>query len=148
MKNTLLAELDSCGAVITYVPLRKEVPFRDFVHLSENARIYEIQPRASLDPSAEAAAARSAAARLRTCVLLPGKQFDVSGTRHGQGGGWYDRFLSHVPADWVRIGFCFARQFSPDPLKRESWDQVMDYVCVVDEAGEMTVHETHARNVL
>ena len=148
MKNQDIAALKSCGAVITYVPLRTEVPFRNFVTLPEGAVIHEIPPRAALDPMEEAAAAVAAAAGKKTCILLPGRRFDAAGTRFGQGGGWYDRFLSRVPAEWVRIGFCFARQFSAEPLLREPWDQVMDYVCVVDEtSGAFSVHETHARKV-
>lgn len=62
---------------------------------------------------------------------MPGRAFDASGTRHGQGGGWYDRFLAEVPKEWLRIGFCYERQFSEEPLKREAWDQAMDAVVVV-----------------
>lgn len=147
MKNPSLAVLESCGAFITYVPLRTEVPFKDFIHVSENARIYEIQPRAAQDPAQEAAAAEEAAAGCRTAIFIPGKRFDATGTRHGQGGGWYDRFLALVPLGWIRIGFCFSHQFSKEPLDREAWDQVMDYMCVVNDSGEMTLYETLARSL-
>ncbi|MCR4285426.1 MAG: hypothetical protein NUW00_00870 [Candidatus Kaiserbacteria bacterium] len=67
----------------------------------------------------------------RMCVLVPGTAFDASGTRHGRGGGWYDRFLSHVPKDWLRIGVATPISFkSGSVLKRQSWDEPVDYVLV------------------
>lgn len=133
-------------AFITYVPLRTEVPFRTVFPIPENAFIYEIPPRASLDPFMEAHKARAAAGDKRTAILMPGRRFDASGTRFGQGGGWYDRFLSQAPASWTRIGLCYARQFSETPLKREEWDQVMDFICIADEkTGASSMRETKAR---
>ena len=133
-------------AFITYVPLRTEVPFRTVFPLPENAFIYEIPPRASLDPFMEAHKARAAVGARGAAILMPGRRFDAAGTRFGQGGGWYDRFLSETPESWTRIGFCYARQFSETPLKREPWDQAVDVVYVVDEkAGTVSTRETKAR---
>ena len=131
--DTLLA---STGAVITYVPLRTEVPFRDFLSLPPSILTYEIAPRAALDPFREAEKAIATVGDQQAVILIPGRRFDAAGTRHGQGGGWYDRFLSRVPREWSRIGFCFERQFSSDPLPRESWDQAMDFVFVAKSATE------------
>ncbi len=128
-------------AFITYRPLRTEVVMQDVATLPAGAEIYEIPARASLDPIEEANKV-TAWVSSRECVLLiPGRMFDASGTRHGQGGGWYDRFLALVPREWLRIGFCYSDQFSPTPLKRERWDQAMDYVCVVDRTtGKSTLY--------
>ena len=123
------------GAFITYVPLRTEVPFRDYVHIPETSVAFEIAPRASLDPAEEARKVIAAIGDRKAAILIPGRSFDASGTRHGQGGGWYDRFLALVPRTWLRIGFCYERQFSTTPLVRESWDQEMDAVCVVRPQG-------------
>lgn len=140
--------LNSYSAFVTYVPLRTEIPFSDFITLPKTDLIYQIMPRVALDPFGEAEKATKVAEGKKTAVFMPGRQFDASGTRFGQGGGWYDRFLSKVPAAWMRVGFCFARQFSAEILKREDWDQVMDFVCVVDEkTGTLSVHETHARQI-
>lgn len=131
------------GAFITYVPLRTEVPFLDYVDIPSDATVYEIKPRASLDPAAEARAAMALAGDKKTAILMPGRSFDSSGTRHGQGGGWYDRFLAAVPREWLRVGFCYERQFSPAPLVREAWDQPMDAVCVVNEKNALnTLYST------
>lgn len=134
---TLTEALASASAFVTYVPLRTEVPFRDIVTLPANAITYEIAPRAALDPFIEAERAMCAVGDRSTAILIPGRRFDAAGTRHGQGGGWYDRFLSKVPKEWTRIGVCYARQFSPEPLPRESWDQQMDLVVVLSPDGDV-----------
>lgn len=123
--------LSSYQAFITYRPLRTEAAF-DVSLLPKGALVYEIPPRAGIDPLAEAASVRAFVKEKETALLIPGRSFDASGTRHGQGGGWYDRFLAQVPREWLRIGFCFTEQFSPTPLIRQSWDQAMDYVVVVN----------------
>lgn len=130
--------LSSYQVFITYVPLRGEVDFTEPVPLPKGTVAYTIPPRASLDPLEEGARITSMIGSTPTAILIPGRRFDASGTRHGQGGGWYDRFLSRVPREWLRIGFCFEDQLSPTPLKRERWDQAMDYVVVVDRENKIT----------
>ena len=131
--------LDRTEAIITYSPLRTEVPFAEYipeyVKRYKAKEVYCIPPRAGILPEEESTAALRAAAGKQVAIFIPGKCFDTTGTRHGQGGGWYDRFLTLVPREWLRIGFCFDKQFSETPIPRESWDQVMDVVCV---AGEKT----------
>ena len=68
----------------------------------------------------------------------------MNGVRHGRGGGWYDRFLSQVSPQWMRIGFCFENQFSSSPLKQETWDQPVDWVCV-QKADMVEYYQTQAR---
>ena len=130
-------------AFITYTALRSEVPLESVWQAPENAAVYPILPRACLDPRTEALNAMSLAGALPTAVLLPGKRFDAYGTRHGQGGGWYDRFLSRTPSSWLRVGLCFSDQFSRTPLSREAWDQPVHVVCVIDRAtGTLTLHHS------
>ncbi len=130
--------LSSYQVFITYVPLRGEVDFTEPVALPKGTVVYTIPPRASLDPKEEAVRILGMVGSTPTVVLIPGRRLDASGTRHGQGGGWYDRFLAEVPREWLRIGFCFEDQFSPTPLKRESWDQAMDYVVVLNRENTVT----------
>jgi len=60
-------------------------------------------------------------------VIVPGLAFTATGDRLGQGGGWYDRFLSEVRSDCASIGVCFAEQLV-DALPVESHDVTMDHV--------------------
>jgi len=62
------------------------------------------------------------------CVLIPGKVFDIHGTRHGRGRGWYDRFLSQIPASWMRVGIIDTLNLSSDCLVKQSWDEPVDWI--------------------
>ena len=139
--SELSALMASCKGFVTYVPLRGEVPFLDYLTLPEEAVKYQIAPRASLNPIEEADIARRLMGDFPTCILVPGQKFDAAGTRHGRGAGWYDRFLALVPRDWKRVGVCFDSQFSKTPLSREEWDQTMDRVAVVTN-GSVTVYKS------
>lgn len=146
-RNPAIDKLLANGRVyIAYAPQGAEAPFRDFLRVPASAVVYEIAPRASLDPAEEAEKSRVAVANRSAAVLIPGRAFDATGTRHGKGGGWYDRYLAQVPARWLRIGFCFERQFSAETLPREAWDEVMDWLVVVDEkTSAVRIIETRAR---
>ncbi len=69
----------------------------------------------------------------RAYLLIPGTKFDESGTRHGRGGGWYDRFLAMAPNSWVRLGVVGPGQWSDTKLVRQAWDQPMDGFVFPDE---------------
>jgi 5-formyltetrahydrofolate cyclo-ligase len=60
-------------------------------------------------------------------VIVPGLAFTAAGDRLGQGGGWYDRFLSQLRPDCVSIGVCFAEQLV-DGLPVEPHDVAVDHV--------------------
>jgi 5-formyltetrahydrofolate cyclo-ligase len=60
-------------------------------------------------------------------VVAPGLAFTASGDRLGQGGGWYDRYLSRVRDNCTTIGVCFAEQIV-DTLPAEAHDITMDHV--------------------
>ncbi len=60
-------------------------------------------------------------------VIVPGLAFTARGDRLGQGGGWYDRFLSDVRPDCASIGVCFAEQLV-DVIPVELHDVTMDHV--------------------
>lgn len=142
-KQTRLSELLMPFSVhINYVPQAGEVPYNTFT-CKLPARHFTIAADASLDPVQEAQKAQRYAGSDPVCIFLPGTKFDTHGTRKGRGGGWYDRFLSHVPIEWYRVGFCFAEQFSNTSLARETWDEGVDVVCVVDQVHN-TLQLVHA----
>jgi 5-formyltetrahydrofolate cyclo-ligase len=58
---------------------------------------------------------------------VPGVAFTAAGHRLGQGGGWYDRFLSGLRPGVARIGVCFA-ECLVDELPTEAHDVIMDLV--------------------
>jgi len=58
--------------------------------------------------------------------LIPGLAFDLRGNRLGQGGGFYDRFLTNTPHA-IRIGITLASQVLPE-LAAEPHDQKMQYL--------------------
>jgi 5-formyltetrahydrofolate cyclo-ligase len=60
-------------------------------------------------------------------IVVPGLAFTAGGHRLGQGGGWYDRFLSERRADCTTIGVCFACQIV-DHLPMDEHDVVLDAV--------------------
>lgn len=102
-----------------------------------------IRPDATLDPIEELKAVGN---NEDAVICVPGTRFDEHGTRHGRGGGWYDRFLAHTPPSWGRVGFCFDDQFVEDALPREVWDEPVDYVVVVNrDTGSFRLYETGAR---
>lgn len=85
----------------------------------------------TLDPFAYADTLIEQAAREKKeniYLFIPGQRFDANGTRHGRGYGWYDRLLSRLPKHWLRIGISRHDQWSDVPLKREPWDELMDWV--------------------
>ena len=60
-------------------------------------------------------------------VLVPGVAFDAAGHRLGRGKGYYDRFLSALPARPYLLGTCFAWQEIPH-VPAEPHDVLMDAV--------------------
>lgn len=58
-----------------------------------------------------------------SAVLLPALAVDLSGTRLGQGGGWYDRALLHLPTDALRVAVVLEEEvLAAGVLPREEHD--------------------------
>lgn len=73
-------------------------------------------------------------ARALDVIVLPLLAFDTSGTRLGNGGGYYDRTLAgpRIGRKPLRIGHAYAAQ-EMTGLPRERWDVTLD--AVVTERG-------------
>lgn len=133
--EALSAALRAADCIVGFAPLQDEQEFSSFLKeqgITQNG-LSVLADRAN-DPSAFALSLSEKLTGKRVAILIPGRRFDASGTRHGRGGGWYDRFLSKVPRAWVRVGILAEAEFSQEPLRRESWDEPMDYL-LVKEGG-------------
>ena len=59
-------------------------------------------------------------------ALIPALAIDKNGVRLGQGGGYYDRFLTKTSA--YRIGIIHEREYCKKPLPREWFDQTVEII--------------------
>jgi hypothetical protein len=134
-------------ATIIYTPFGEEI---DFNHptfpLSISPDHFVLPADKNSDPFmwAEKCIIYFEQKKITPTILIPGKKFDLLGTRHGKGGGWYDRFLSHIPISWQRVGIAEKSQISSVPLLRQNWDEPLDWIIVRDDVS-WVLHETHAR---
>ena len=60
-------------------------------------------------------------------ILVPGLGFAAGGTRLGRGGGYYDRWLAHLPSSTPTIGIAFSIQICP-ALPTLNHDQKVDFL--------------------
>jgi 5-formyltetrahydrofolate cyclo-ligase len=60
-------------------------------------------------------------------IVVPGLAFTAEGNRLGRGAGFYDRFLTGIPATTVKVGVCFEFQRVSE-VPQESHDVKMDTV--------------------
>jgi 5-formyltetrahydrofolate cyclo-ligase len=123
-------------------PDPKEIPFS---HLMADRRIILPTSKTS-NPILEGKKITTSFQSNEVYLLIPGRKFDLHGTRHGKGYGWFDRFLSIVPPEWIRIGVCHAKQINKTPLTRATWDQPVDWVIVQNDEA-WSAHETVARTL-
>ena len=60
-------------------------------------------------------------------VILPGLAFTRKGSRLGRGGGYYDRFLSILPLDTLKIAVAFETQLHQE-IPTNSHDIAVDVI--------------------
>ena len=70
--------------------------------------------------------------KLFDMVLVPMLRFDELGYRLGYGGGYYDKFLSQVREDCLKVGLCFHQGLSETPLPREEFDVPLNLIVTED----------------
>ena len=64
-------------------------------------------------------------------VIVPGLAFSASGERLGHGAGFYDRFLSGLPAKTPKVALAFSFQVLPK-IPQETHDHLVDAVLTDD----------------
>ena len=111
----LEAHTPATGIVMVYDAVPGDVDLSGFAEHCRNLGLTVVVPEEEPDPGAV------------DLVVVPGVAFTASGHRLGQGGGWYDRFLSGLRPGVARIGVCFA-ECLVDELPTEAHDVIMDLV--------------------
>ncbi len=137
-----------CAAAILYQPLKSEIDYnnRSFpLEIPVNNLV--LPNNKNNDPFEWAANCIAKFQNINVYILIPGTRFDRYGTRYGQGGGWYDRFLSKVPATWLRIGITDKSQMSAVKLLKQEWDEPVDWI-VVSNNNLWEVHKINANQLL
>ncbi len=130
----LIKIFSTCEAAISYAPLKNEVDLETLsIKLPAPAQRIFLPINKNSDPFVWAEKCLDRFGGLEVCVFIPGKKFDRYGTRHGRGNGWYDRFLSKIPKRWTRIGVSSRKNVSLKKLKREAWDEPMDWLIIPDD---------------
>lgn len=134
-------------ASIRYRPLAGEVDYTSCELLVPVLEQSTLVPNTSgTDPLLWAAFYTSHYRNSAPCILIPGNRFDMKGARYGRGMGWYDRFLTAIPPNWLRIGIANQTQLSPTPLVRQPWDEPVDWI-IVRDGSSWKVYETRARHL-
>lgn len=122
-----------CTGAVLYIPTKGEVNYNDPLFPLEISKDNLIIPKdKNSDPFKWADNCIVKFKNDSVYVLIPGTRFDIYGTRHGRGAGWYDRFLSKVPSSWLRIGIADSTKFSQSKLIRQKWDKPVDWIIIQD----------------
>ena len=135
--NELTTALHTCTAYIGYSALPDELTYTNISFLPQHIfREGMIIPcDMSVDPLGCANECIQKFQDTLPCLFIPGTAFDNFGTRHGRGGGWFDRFLSYIPKEWVRVGIIQKERFSYVPLEQELWDEPVDWVLIFNSVS-------------
>ncbi|MDB4940337.1 MAG: hypothetical protein JWO40_762 [Candidatus Doudnabacteria bacterium] len=126
-----------CAGFVLYVPTKSEVDYNDLsfpLEINKNNLIVIPKDKNS-DPFEWADNCLARFKNGPVSVFIPGTMFDVYGTRHGKGAGWYDRFLSKIPSNWVKVGIIDSTKFSDLKLIRQEWDQPVNWIIVRGKAS-------------
>jgi len=140
----LVSLLKKAHAFIGYTPLADEPQYRPYLLASGFTQPeFQVPMDAAVDPFSLAEQYSAEHSGKRVALFIPGRKFAPSGVRAGRGVGWYDRLLSKVPPDWVRVGVAHPWHLF-EHLEKKEWDQDMDFILIEEEDG-YDVIKTSAR---
>lgn len=145
--SLFLSTISRVDFFITYSALPNEVPLTCVAFLKEmldKKAAFLIPSDASIHPETIVQEVRTRFLGKTGAIFLPGQKFDATGTRHGRGGGWYDRFLSELAGSYLRIGILAQANLSSSVLVRKPWDQPVDWL-IIQKDEEWQLVETGAR---
>lgn len=135
-EKKLIQALSSASAVVGFQSIGDEPELDEYlksVHV--DVPVYRTSPDKNALPEEALQSVFALVGRGDAIVFLPGRVFDKTGTRHGRGGGWYDRFLSDAPKRWIRVGVTREKNISAAPLERKPWDEPVDFILVRNAKG-------------
>lgn len=141
--------ISASEAWISYKHLQDEINPNDIPYCKkffDAHPLYSTPKNIHADPFAFADQVMQEIGLLSCCILVPGSRFDSLGTRYGRGRGWYDRFLSATPSNWVRIGVADISRVSRQALDRKPWDEPMDWL-IIRDGSDWRAIETLARTL-
>lgn len=124
--------VSQCAGSVLYIPTKSEVDYNDpsFPLEINKGNLLTLPKDKNSDPFEWADNCIAKFKNDPVCVLIPGTRFDAYGTRHGKGAGWYDRFLSKIPSNWLRLGIIDGAKFSNSKLIRQEWDEPVSWVII------------------
>ncbi len=135
-EKQLIQALATASAVVGYEAFGDEPVFDEYLRgLRVELPVYRTSPDKNAPPEEALQSISVLAGAGDAVIFLPGRMFDKTGTRHGRGGGWYDRFLSAVPEQWTRVGVTREEQISETALERKPWDEPVDFILVHSSNG-------------
>jgi len=137
--------IDSSQILVSYSPLGDEIRPIDFSIIKDFSGLVVAIPNKNFpDPFDYSIWLKKYCGKRKTVVLIPGQQFDLFGTRYGRGGGWYDRLLSQLPNDWLRIGLAKNKRIVRCRLPHQPHDEPVDWL-IGRVANGWRAFETKAR---
>ncbi|MBI2644810.1 hypothetical protein HYW94_01365 [Candidatus Uhrbacteria bacterium] len=145
--HELKETIQRCVFGISYIPLDDEVDPLACPFIPKTLPLEKVPQDLNISSSQYAQELiRAHGHAISVCICIPGQAFDAYGTRHGRGGGWYDRFLSEVPPHWLRIGVTPINRFHTEKLFHAPHDQPVDFVITFDLLKKTwDILKTHAR---
>lgn len=144
--NSSLESLLQHAFIVGYSPMSDEPEYEKFLSVRGLPRTdFRIPASKEIPPAHIEQVLREKYLEGVVAIFMPGQAFDVSGTRHGRGHGWYDRLLAGLPNAWIRIGVTADTRVSEVPLVRKAWDQPVDFLLIEGPQG-FEVHATDARS--